>query len=110
MKNISKFSVLLSMLLMLNGCSHNENEVLPEETIENYNTIEITETTQVTETIGVSNDDIADITPYINTLSNDEINDNLHRYLYDINFYAIECQFIKDTNSKEDIEYAQFRM
>ena len=45
MKNISKFSVLLSMLLMLNGCSHNESEVLPEETIENSNTIEIAETT-----------------------------------------------------------------
>lgn len=110
MKNISKFSVLLSMLLMLNGCSHNENEVLPEETIENSNTIEITETTQVTETIGVSNDDIVDVTSYINTLSNDEINDNPSIYLYDIDFYTNACDFIIDGDCKEDIEYGQFRM
>lgn len=110
MKKISKFSVLLSMLLLLNGCSHNESEVLPEETIENSNTIEITETTQVTETIGISNRDIVDITPYINTLSNDEINDNLSIYLYDIDFYTNACDFIIDGDCKEDIEYEQFRM
>lgn len=105
MKNMAKFGVLLSMLLMLNGCSKIGSEVLSQETIGNSNTIE---TTQVTETIGISNRDIVDITPYINTLSNDEINDNLLMYLDDIYYYNAVANYDEVDICDYVLDFAEF--
>ena len=105
MKNMAKFGVLLSMLLMLNGCSKIGSEVLSQETIGNSNTIE---TTQVTETIGISNRDIVDITPYIDTLSNDEINDNLLMYLDDIYYYNAVANYDEVDICDYVLDFAEF--
>lgn len=62
------------------------------------------------ETIETFETSIPNIVPYVDSFTNDEIDSNLSRYLFDVEFYVTCLNFITEEASQEDIEYAILSM